>query len=114
VNGDDEAWSADAAMARIDAGVKRSWLATWEEGSDDDDSEGEDEDLIESDGEDADEAEEEADGCRSRSKRRRLVARMLSAVTDAVSRENFIATVRHTDTNLTLRLTVLSIAPIQN
>ena len=79
MNGDDEAWSADAAMARIDAGVKRSWLATWEEGSD---SEGEDEDLIESDGEDADEAEEEADGCRSRSKRRRLVAclRMLSAV----------------------------------
>ena len=74
MNGDDEAWSADAAMARIDAGVQRSWLATWEEGSDDDDSEGEDEDLIESDGEDADEAEEEADGCRSRSKRRRLVA----------------------------------------
>ena len=87
MNGDDEAWSADAAMARIDAGVKRSWLATWEEGSD---SEGEDEDLIESDGEDADEAEEEADGCRSRSKRRRLVARMLSAVTDAVIRDNFI------------------------
>jgi hypothetical protein len=82
MNGDDEAWSADAAMARIDAGVQRSWLATWEEGSDDDDSEGEDEDLIESDGEDADEAEEEADGCRSRSKRRRLVASMLSAVTD--------------------------------
>jgi hypothetical protein len=42
MNGDDEAWSADAAMARIDAGVKRSWLATWEEGSED-----EDEDLIE-------------------------------------------------------------------
>ena len=42
MNGDDEACSADAAMARIDAGVKRSWLATWEEGSDDDDdSEGE-------------------------------------------------------------------------
>ena len=33
MNGDDEACSADAAMARIDAGVKRSWLATWEEGS---------------------------------------------------------------------------------
>jgi len=44
MNGDDEAWSADAAIARIDAGVQRSWLATWEEGSDDDDSEGEDED----------------------------------------------------------------------
>ncbi len=45
LNGDDEAWGADAAMARIDAGVKRSWLATWEEGSDDDnDSEGEGED----------------------------------------------------------------------
>ena len=75
MNGDDEAWSADAAMARIDAGVKRSWLATWEEGSDDDDSEGEGEDEDESDGEDADEAEQEADGRRSRSKRRRLVAR---------------------------------------
>ncbi len=39
-------------MARIDAGVKRSWLATWEEGSDDDndsEGEGEDEDLIEGD-----------------------------------------------------------------
>ena len=35
MNGDDEACSADAAMARIDAGIKRSWLATWEEGSDD-------------------------------------------------------------------------------
>ena len=35
MNSDDEACSADAAMARIDAGVKRSWLATWEEGSDD-------------------------------------------------------------------------------
>jgi hypothetical protein len=34
-SGDDEAWSADAAMARIDAGVKRNWLVTWEEGSDD-------------------------------------------------------------------------------
>jgi TATA-binding protein-associated factor Taf7 len=90
MNGDDEAWSADAAMARIDAGVKRSWLATWEEGCDDDDDdvEGEGEDEDESDGEDADEAEEEADGCRSRSKRRRLVARMLSAVTDAVSRDH--------------------------
>ena len=87
MNGDDEAWSADAAMARIDAGVKRSWLATWEEG--------EDEDLIESDGEDADEAEEEADGCRSRSKRRRLVARMLSAVPDAVRLEKISSSVRH-------------------
>jgi len=95
VNGDDEAWSADAAMARIDAGVQRSWLATWEEGSDDDDCEGEDEDLIESDGEDADEAEEEADGCRSRSKRRRLVARMLSAVPDAVRLEKISSSVRH-------------------
>ena len=75
MNGDDEACSADAAMARIDAGVKRSWLATWEEGSDDDDSEGEGEDEDESDGEDADEAEQEADGRRSRLKRRRLVAR---------------------------------------
>jgi uncharacterized membrane protein YgcG len=76
MDGDDEAWSADAAMARIDAGVKRSWLATWEEGSDDDDDdfEGEGEDEDESDCEDADEAEEEADGRRSRSKRRRLVA----------------------------------------
>ena len=95
MTGDDEAWSADAAMARIDAGVKRSWLATWEEGSDDDndsEGEGEDEDLIESDGEDTDEAEEEADGCRSRSKRRRLVARMLSAksLKPSLSRENFI------------------------
>ena len=111
MNGDDEAWSADAAMARIDAGVKRSWLATWEEGSDDDndsEGEGEDEDLIESDGEDADEAEEEADGCRSRSKRRRLVASMLSAVTDRCCESRKFH--RRSDTNLT----VLSAAPIQN
>jgi TATA-binding protein-associated factor Taf7 len=110
MDGDDEAWSADAAMARIDAGVKRSWLATWEEGSDDDDDdfEGEGEDEDESDCEDADEAEEEADGCRSRSKRRRLVASMLSAVTDRCCESRKFH--RRSDTNLT----VLSAAPIQN
>jgi len=82
-------------MARIDAGVKRSWLATWEEGSDDDndsEGEGEDEDLIES----------RMARTLTRQRRRLMVAaadrsaggwwRACSALSliDAVSRENFI------------------------
>ena len=90
MNGDDEAWSADAAIARIDAGVQRSWLATWEEGSDDDDSEGEDEDH------------RAMARTLTRQRRRLMVAaadrsaggwwRACSALSliDAVSRENFI------------------------
>ena len=42
---EDDEWSADAAMARVDAGAKRSWLAAWENASDDESgAEGEEED----------------------------------------------------------------------